>query len=221
MNSEDLLKRVDYLISKGKDVTNKAQSTGGVKHIDWSEHKGFIAASLTFIKKIFSENHPYYKCFENATKGQYKSNAEAGIKILESIKNEIENGWLIDFKRLVSADIFSDFLEMSKYLLDEGYKDAAAVMIGSVLESHLRQLCKDNMIEITIKKGDNYISKKAELMNIDLCKAGIYNILDQKSVTAWLDLRNKAAHGKYEQYLKNQVEVMYLGILNFIKPNRE
>lgn len=53
-------------------------------------------------------------------------------------------------------------------------------------------------------------------MNADLVKANVYNKLDQKQVTAWLDLRNKAAHGKYTGYSKEQVDLMIQGIINFM-----
>jgi len=46
-------------------------------------------------------------------------------------------------------------------------------------------------------------------------KASVYNKLDQKNVTAWLDLRNKAAHGKYDEYTKEHVELLMQGVLNF------
>jgi len=39
--------------------------------------------------------------------------------------------------------------------------------------------------------------------------------LDQKNVTAWLDLRNKAAHGLYDQYNREQVETMLKGVIEF------
>jgi hypothetical protein len=35
---------------------------------------------------------------------------------------------------------------MGKYLNDQGYKDAAAVIIGSTLENHLRNLAIKNNI---------------------------------------------------------------------------
>ena len=56
-------------------------------------------------------------------------------------------------------------------------------------------------------------------MNADLCKAGAYTKLDQKNVTAWLDLRNKAAHGSYDSYTKDQVVLMIAGIRDFITRN--
>jgi len=97
-------------------------------------------------------------------------------------------------KKLVSAEIFSDFLEMAAHLLAQDYKDPAAVMIGSVLEENLRQLCHSAGIETEIEKDGILIPKSADRINSDLAKAEVYTKLDQKSVTAWLDLRNKAAH---------------------------
>jgi len=104
---------------------------------------------------------------------------------------------------------------MSKYFLDEKFKDPAAVMIGSVLEEHLRQLCIAYSVDTEITRGTDIVPKKADLMNSDLVKAGAYGILEQKNVTAWLDLRNRAAHGKYSEFTIEQVQIMYLGVLDF------
>jgi hypothetical protein len=66
-----------------------------------------------------------------------------------------------------------------------------------------------------IKKGKP-IPKKADLLNSELTSAEIYNKLDQKGITSWLDLRNKAAHGKYTEFTKDQVKLMYQGVSNFM-----
>ena len=50
-------------------------------------------------------------------------------------------------------------------------------------------------------------------------KNQIYSKLDQKSVTAWLDLRNNAAHGHYDKYEAVQVELMISGVRDFIARN--
>jgi len=38
----------------------------------------------------------------------------------------------------------------------------------------------------------------------------------QKNVTAWLDLRNKAAHGKYDEYNRQQVQLMHQAVFEFM-----
>ena len=57
---------------------------------------------------------------------------------------------------------------------------------------------------------------KADRLNAELTKASVYTVLDQKQITAWLDLRNKASHGKYDEFNKEQVRLMISGIIEFI-----
>jgi len=52
-------------------------------------------------------------------------------------------------------------------------------------------------------------------MNIELAKAGIYNALWQKKITALADLRNKAAHGKWTEFTEKDVEDMIRGVRRF------
>ncbi len=218
MKTQDLLNRVDFLITKGNTALAniKHSSYDSSKYVEQGQYTGFRSASLSFISGLFGEIHSYYKEFTREVNNSYEYNIQNGIAILQSIRYEIEQGWLTSLRQLVSAEVFSDFLEMSKHLLDEKYKDPAAVMIGSVLEEHLRQLCSSNSVDTEIVKGADRIPKKADLMNSDLVKAGIYGVLEQKNVTAWLDLRNRAAHGKYSEYTIEQVRLMYQGVLDFI-----
>jgi hypothetical protein len=212
MQKNELTDRIDFAISKG--TTALASHNSG--YVDIGLYAGFRSSALSIISSIFGETHTYFREFDKQVNNSYVYNIEAGINILQTLRFEIDNGWLVKIKQLVSAEIFSDFLEMSKYLLDSKYKDPAAVMIGSVLEEHLRQLCVSNSIDSSLIKGSDIIPKKADLLNSDLTKANIYGVLEQKNVTAWLDLRNKAAHGKYSEYSIEQVALMYLGVLDFV-----
>lgn len=211
--------RVNHLFELS-DKTLASNYTGGRYNISYVREelfREFETSSLSFIINLYGEKHPYYASFRNNCKDPYPSHVQKGRGVLASIKTEIEKGWLIKIKTLVSAEIFSDFLDMARYFLDENYKDPAAVMIGSVLEENLRQIANKNSVDILFvnNKGDTK-PKKADTINADLCKAGVYSLLDQKQITAWLDLRNKAAHGEYDKYTLAQVELMYQGVLNFI-----
>ena len=132
--------------------------------------------------------------------------------MLRALRADYVAGYLKSIGELIHADIFSDFLEMAGYLLDEGYKDPAAVLAGGALEEHLRKLCEKHTITTTLAGRP----KKAESMNAELAGSSAYAKLDQKNVTAWLDLRNKAAHGHYTEYEKQQVHLMIQGIRDFI-----
>lgn len=221
MNTNKIfIERVDYLI----DLANKSLATKFTTedsfHV-WSwvsseSFKEFETSALSFILNLYGENHPYYFRFKETVTKNSLSMVEAGKGILNSIKTEIERGWLTTVRGLVSAEIFSDFLETAEYLLEQKYKDPAAVIIGSTLEEHLRQLCRKYNIPVEEYKEDKVIPRKTNALNSDLYTAEIYNKLDQKNIMAWLDLRNHAAHGKYSEYTIEQVHYMLKGVLEFI-----
>lgn len=223
MNINDkLLKRINDLVTLADNVLRTERRGTGTFSTVYVENEIFTEfknASLSFIISLYGDKHPYYDGFKSECVRSTPYDAKAGKGILSSIKTEIQEGWLNTLRGLVSAEIFVDFIEMAEHLLSENYKDAAAVMAGSVLEEHLRQLCVKNSIDISENKSGKLVPKKADLLNSELTKAGIYNMLDQKNVTAWLDLRNKAAHGKYTEYTKEQVELMLTAIMDFMTRN--
>jgi len=136
----------------------------------------------------------------------------AQIGIAKSLLSDIRDGYLRSLEEIVHADVFADFLEMADHLTKSGYKDAAAVIAGSTLESHLRGLCAKHEVASEVSG----YPKRADAINADLVKAGAYSKLDQKSITAWLGLRNDAAHGNYAAYDNTQVAVLISGIRDFI-----
>ena len=133
------------------------------------------------------------------------------------LQHDYENGYVSSLQELIHAAMFVDFLDMSTHLLSEGYKDPAAVLVGGVLEEHLRKLCLKNGLSIEEADGR---PRKADSLNADLAKASVYDKLPQKSVVGWLDLRNKAAHGRYTEYDSKQVELMLDGVRHFIDKYR-
>jgi hypothetical protein len=71
-------------------------------------------------------------------------------------------------------------------------------------------------VSVSISKGAGQRPKTADLLNAELAKADVYNRLDQKQITARLDLRNNAAHGHYDQNDIAQVRGMLSGVRNFM-----
>lgn len=133
--------------------------------------------------------------------------------IARALRSAYAMGQLRRFEELVHADLFGDFLEMGEYLLDEGFKDAAAVLAGGVLEESLRHLSVANSIDVTDAKGK---PKKASALNDELARARHYSTIEQKQIAAWLGVRNSAAHGKYFEYDAGQVKTMIDGIRGFL-----
>ena len=132
--------------------------------------------------------------------------------ILQALRADVAAGYTQRLEELVHASVFADFLDMADELQRAGYKDAAAVITGSTLEEHLRKLAVKNQVSVENPNGS---PKKADTLNADLAKAPVYSPLDQKSVTAWLDLRNRAAHGKYSEYDHAQVAALIRDVRGF------
>jgi hypothetical protein len=132
--------------------------------------------------------------------------------VLQALRADFDAGYLRSIEELIHANVFADFLEMADELQTKDFKDPAAVLAGSVLEEHLRKLAVASGVTIEV----NGKPKKADTINAELAKAEVYNKLEQKSVTAWLDLRNKAAHGMYGEYNADQVAAVIRDVRGFM-----
>lgn len=140
--------------------------------------------------------------------------------MLNALRKEYENGYFTDVSELVRAETFTDFLDQAEYLMSEGYKDSAAVIMGGVLEQHIKSLCIKNLISMSTLKpnGETRLLKLHEL-NAELAKANVYNKAYQKSITSFLAVRNAAAHGKWDEYTAEQVKQTLGGVTAFIASN--
>lgn len=223
-----VLQRLEELLSTADEVASSVRTdTGrmGMSYIgDHALFAKWATSCLNLLERVFGKDGSHYRNFvkihEKCEPLVYPVPFERIRGILEAAKEDFEGGYLFKLESLVTAEVFADFLEMADHLLSEGYKDPAAVLIGGVLEEHLRKLCTSNGVDVawTDAKGTTR-PKKADRMNADLARQGVYNKLDQKNVTAWLDLRNKAAHGHYDQYTQGQVELMSSGVRDFVTRN--
>jgi hypothetical protein len=215
-----VLPRIEKLV-KRFDILEKSEHYSDWSGVHIPEASAFITAGLNAIHRAVGPTDPLTKRIEAVVKDCSPYHLYAAVPhvggALKALRDDIKSGYLVSVQQLIHADVFSDFLEMAEHLLNEGYKDPAAVLVSGVLEEDLRKLCSKNNIstEFTTSSGD-LRPKKADRMNADLAKAGVYSKLDQKSIIAWLDLRNKAAHGRYDEYSQEQVELLLQLVRDFL-----
>lgn len=132
--------------------------------------------------------------------------------ILKGIQHEVKSGLLNNFRQLLRAEIFVDFIEMAEHLLDEGYKDASAVLLGAVLEDSLRKIAGSHSVPTV---GPNGKPLTMDPLNVSIAKATVYGPLVQKQITSWANLRNDAAHGHFSKYDAAQVRQMLAFVQKF------
>lgn len=126
--------------------------------------------------------------------------------VFHATKEDFEGGYLVTFRNLVQAEVFTNELEQAEELLTAGYATAAAVIAGVVLETTVRNLCSDRDIA----------PAKLDKMNADLAKAGAYNSIQQKQITAMAGIRNAAAHGDTDKFNAGDVKGMIDDVERFL-----
>lgn len=126
--------------------------------------------------------------------------------IFEAAREDFEGGYCNSYRTLIQAELFDSELDQAKALYNGSYHTAAAVIAGVVLETTLRQLCDNHGIA----------HGKLDKMNADLAKAGQYNTLKAKQVTAWAAIRNSAAHGRPEEFSADDVSEMLARVEAFV-----
>ncbi len=200
--NEKLITRIEELIAKGGKVlstekVNYYQGEAGLPFLEPGILTEWRTQSLSFLADLIGRDHDYYTEFQKRVKESAKT-VRAGQGILRAVKEDLSDGSLLKrIRTLVSAEVFSDLLEQAEELQKNGYKDAAAVIIGAVLERHLRTMCDRSKIDLFKQNGNH---KAINEMNEDLAKADAYSLFQKKQIIAWADIRNNAAHGKFDAY---------------------
>ena len=115
--SERIIQLIE--LADGTLATKQTSSKGLSTWVNSELFFEFRTSSLSFILNLYGDNHPFYKEFDKIVVRADPYNTEHGRGILKSIRTEIDNGWLNSLKGLISAEIFSDFLEMADHLLKE------------------------------------------------------------------------------------------------------
>lgn len=212
---------IDSLVETGvrlnQLVSTSSRRIGGD---ELAEIATWVTRLGQLVRNLYGEKSQHFDSYSRALAtpnfynlhGDYYEHFTQMQGVANAIKHDLSNGLLINIKSLAQAEVFADFLEMGEYLLNEGYKDAAAVIIGSVLEDSLRKLCERASLTVV---GNSGKPLTIDPLNTQLAKADVYSKLVQKQITTWAHVRNKAAHGDYSEYTTEQVQMMLLFVQSF------
>lgn len=208
-----IIKQLDLLLENHTKMVSRS------KHNDLSdlsklERQSLVTRALAAIHRISGKGSTYSFEIERILNHSPDLHAHTSsiMGIVQALRDDINEGYIKTLVEIIHADMFANFLDRSYHLSKAGHKDAAAVIAGSTLESHIKELCSKYKIETVLNNKPVH----SNTLNEKLVKAGAYSKLDQKNVTAWQDLRNNAAHGNYEKYTLEQVELLIAGIRDFI-----
>ncbi|MCV2361705.1 hypothetical protein LNV08_22315, partial [Paucibacter sp. TC2R-5] len=182
------------------ELRHKAEATLAAKVVEFHDQNGkafykipsgtyreWATNVLNLLQRTFGESSVHYKHFAesySAFQG-WVSDVEVSFGIFKAAEEDYLGGYLFQIRTLARAEVLSDALDQAKELLRLGYKDPACILARVALESALKDLSAKN----GVAEG------KLDRMNAELTKAGAFNVVKQKQITAWADIGNKAAHG--------------------------
>jgi hypothetical protein len=217
MNGVDVLPRVDGLLTKGAAIQalpREQQPYGGGG--TWVEDQAFRewrAQSLAFLRATLPDNHTYVQEFIAVTDVPLDSrhpedtHVQSGRGVLLAVRDDLEHGHLAGLRALVSAEIFTEFIEMAEHLESEGYYHAAASVAGAVLEDALRR---------TLVERGQRATGNLESMNQVAFDTGTYGRAVFLQVKVWIAVRNEADHGNWEVVDREAVKSMIQSIPTFM-----
>jgi uncharacterized protein (UPF0332 family) len=200
-----ITKRFEELIAAGQSVLatkRTIQVMGAPSYVDTQMAEQWGTSCISFIARTLGQESEHFarlkKHSEKIIQHHYSELAQA---VLQSAYEEYKGGYLFDARRRIQAELFDDFLEQAEHFSSDGYFGVAAVIAGAVLEDTLRKLCGQKGIILSSVP-------KLDAMNAELAKQGAYDKLIQKKVTWLADIRNKAAHGKWDEFTNKDADEM-------------
>ena len=205
-------KRFSELLSKADSIKAARQSTDfrgkTIYRVSMADVAGWTASTESILLGVLGENSPHLQALRAARDGfhGYESEFDRLRSVLSATQEDYLGGYLFSFRALIKAEVLDDALVQAEALLQSNFKDPACILIGVALEVTIKELARQAGL----------VEAKLERLNADLCKTGKYNLSKQKQISAWADLRNKAAHGDWNEYTNADVSEMFSGVQRFI-----
>lgn len=211
--------RLVALLAKG-DALHGSTTPGymSAAHCDKAQLAEWKAQAGVVLESALGSDHHYTAAFKRALIDPASSNqrddvtidaVDRGQGVLRAVLEDVAGGHLFSARALIEAEVFSDFIEMSRHLIAAGYKDPAASLAGAVLEDGLRKLARSRGVEVRPRDGINELNEA-------LAKAGVYNAIVKSRVDGWRLVRNKADHGEFDEYDRGTVVAMIDGVAELL-----
>jgi len=212
---EGAKQRIKELIKLGEDVNATVRDLGGPRPLgpDLGLYHQWTTSSLTFLAAALGEDGEHYKAFAEIvrTPGHPIVKVKPCAGVLQATRNDIESGWVGRRDLMLTADAFGSLLEQADHLLEQGYKDPAAMLAGAVLESTLRKMCEVRGIPTDTQDKIGTLNDKLAKHH----KPPTYSSAYHKQIITWADHRNNADHGHFDEYDRPQVAAMIAGVHEF------
>ena len=202
---EDIILKFDELIKKAEKSCAQFNASGNNRTLSGDLYFELRTSALNLLARLTSDESFYVR----ELRDMQMLNPFVVKGIIEAARVDFTQGFMVDNKLLISAEVFADFLVQAEVLIDNDYKDAAAVIIRAVLEDGLRRVCDARGLQINPKAGVDELAKA-------LLKVNALSSVQFKEIEAKKEIGNKAAHGKFDQFTKQDVVAFHEFVQRFL-----
>ena len=226
--------RFDVLIEQGEKITaenNENIANGKGTSVTSPSAKQWQTSCITLLSQVLQGSNTHsqlIKEFHDVSLSNHYDkdihHISEAVGKLKAIKDDFENGFLANLSMQIESEIDADYMGQAEQLLNEGSSGAydhvpAAVLTGAVLEKSLRTLCDQQIPPIptfkTTKRGNLEPLTLNPLID-ELKKATLFNEPKAQQLRAWAGIRNAAAHGKFNEFSRTDVERMIESVKDFL-----
>ncbi len=225
--------RLTDLIRLGEDITISCRTiasenwvtrnsrTKTVHSVNWPEFVRWRTSCTTLLDQLVPHTSTHRGTARRfGTIRNRVDSLQFGIQFLKAIADDFDGGFLDDLGEQVEAEIAADYLGQAELLVESDERNhvraaPAAVLAGAVLEKALRSICE----HLSPPEATVHSSGKPLTLNplIDsLRKREAFSEVMAKQLRAWAEVRNSAAHGKFNDFTTDQVKAMISGIKTFL-----
>lgn len=220
IKKEDIITRIDQILSDNENIFQRSQNNS--HNANMVEKTVF--GTLSILNSCYTENSQQAKSLvelresyiksSTSYRGRYAIQIQSLINgLLNTLKSDIEFNLLVSLRTQAEAQVYGDFLSLSKQLASDKYKESAAVLACGALEDCMKKLAIKNKISA-------YNMDLNEVVN-SLKAAGILKGAQAGVVQSYVKLRNKAFHAQFDKIELPEIVSMVSFLEIFLLENFE
>lgn len=176
---------------------HRSDNSSFVEEQSWG---AWSSSALNLIQIVFGPDSAHFsqlRAIIEDKNHRYYLHALQALGVFRGAKTDYEKGCYISLERLVSGEVFGDFVAVAKKALDEGNKDVAAVLACAALEDALKRLANTNGLKVDGKDMSEVIGA---LKSKGLVGGAQKSILETMPKT-----RNNAMHADWAKISATEV----------------
>jgi len=167
-------------------------------------------------------SHPLTPAIRDALN---KANWARAVAAARAVITLHDSGGLTSPRLAIAHELEGDLLEIAQQQVQRAetasephiktvHLGIAAFLAGAALEDGLRRLCDANGLAYDAQRTS--LSKLQSVLYQPSSSAAMITASENKQITSWGDVRNKADHGKLSELTHSEVLSMVIGVRGFL-----